>query len=105
MTYLIGKSQMTTSTIVKKRNVKIQLPSDAVSWLGLAASPTFALMAWMSVNDLQILYCSSAPRLLPIGGMAWMYLLMSIFHASPWLRLFFDRPKRLTHLPTDTEGE
>jgi hypothetical protein len=24
--------------------------------------------------------------MLPFGGMAWMYLLMSLFHVSPWLK-------------------
>jgi hypothetical protein len=29
--------------------------------------------------------------LLPIGSMVWMYLLMSLFHLSPWLKLFSGR--------------
>jgi hypothetical protein len=28
----------------------------------------------------------------PLGGMAPMYLLMSVFHATPWLRLIAGRP-------------
>jgi hypothetical protein len=35
-----------------------------------------------------------------IGGMAWMYLLMSLFHVSPWLKLVFNRPRQLAnHTP------
>ena len=54
--------------------------SYQADWLGLAASPVFALMAWFSAGDAsQTPICSSAPGLLPIGGMTWMYLLMSLF--------------------------
>jgi len=56
-------------------------------WLGLAASPTFALMAWISVTDApRIALCASASGMPPIDGMAWMYLLMSLFHVSHWLK-------------------
>ena len=56
-------------------------------WLGLAAAPTFALMAaWTALT-------SGPPDLLcmqhvsPLTGMTAMYALMSAFHAAPWLRL------------------
>jgi hypothetical protein len=29
--------------------------------------------------------------MLPISGMAWMYLLMCLFHVSPWLKLASGR--------------
>jgi hypothetical protein len=59
-----------------------------IGWLRLAASPTFAVMGWVSASDApQSLMCSSASAVLPIGGMALMYLLMSLFHLSPWLEL------------------
>jgi hypothetical protein len=44
-------------------------------WLALAASPTFAAMAVLT----------------SLGGMVPMYLLMSVFHAAPWLKLIADR--------------
>lgn len=45
-------------------------------WLSLAATPTFAIMA---------LYSGMQEGCMP--GMIPMYALMSLFHASPWLRL------------------
>ncbi|WP_316976325.1 hypothetical protein [Shumkonia mesophila] len=78
---------MTMFILARKRPADTQPSRDAASWLGLAASPTFALMAWFSANDMQAMMCSSGPGILPIGGMAWMYLLMSFFHLSPWLKL------------------
>ena len=62
---------------------------DAGGWLGLAAAPTFALMAWAVAGAMPI--CASAPGPLPVDGMAWMYLLMSLFHLPPWLRLVSRR--------------
>lgn len=59
-------------------------PREAVGWIALAASPTFALMAWIAATGARNI-CSSAMS--PIDGMVWMYLLMSLFHVSPWLRL------------------
>lgn len=54
-------------------------------WLALAAAPTFAVMAWVVAGAPAI--CASGSGLLPIDGMAWMYLLMSLFHLPPWLKL------------------
>jgi hypothetical protein len=63
--------------------------SGAASKLGLAASPTFALMALLtsggSVGSAGML-CSTAD-MSPLSGMPAMYLLMSAFHAGPWLTL------------------
>ena len=60
----------------------------AIDGLAFAASPVFALMGWLSAVDAQELaFCASAPSFLPIDGMTAMYLLMSLFHASPWLKL------------------
>jgi len=72
---------MTTSTASRKSR-----GGDAVGWLGLAAAPTFAVMAWVAATDAHSV-CSSAAGMPPIDGMAWMYLLMSLFHVSPWLKL------------------
>ena len=66
--------------------------SGAAAWLALAAAPTFALMAlWTG-------FFSGPPGLLctaqgspPLSGMTVMYLLMSAFHAAPWLRLITGR--------------
>jgi len=56
-------------------------------WLGLAGSPTFALMAlWSAVTSAPPdLFCMQHAS--PLTGMTAMYLLMSAFHLAPWLRL------------------
>ena len=60
-------------------------------WLGFAAAPTFAVMAgWTALS-------SGPPDMLcmqhasPFTGMTAMYLLMSAFHAAPWLKLAAGR--------------
>lgn len=61
---------------------------DKVRWLGLAASPTFALMALIGTVDAPSLgLCTAGTRMLPIDGMTAMYVLMSLFHLPPWLEL------------------
>jgi hypothetical protein len=79
--------KMTTSILARNRPADTRRTRDAANWLGLAASPTFALMAWVSTNDAQSMLCVSEPGPLPIGGMTLMYLMMSFFHLSPWIRL------------------
>jgi len=57
-------------------------------WLSLAAAPTFAAMAlvtWASGGDADMI--CSMHAMSPLGGMVPMYLLMSAFHLSPWLKL------------------
>lgn len=58
----------------------------AADWLGLAAAPGFALMALLTAlsGDAAEMLCGAMS---PFGGMVPMYLLMSVFHAGPWLRL------------------
>jgi hypothetical protein len=41
---------------------------------------------------------------LPIDGMAWMYLLMSIFHLPPWLKLA-SGPRWHRRSTTSTKGD
>ena len=54
-------------------------------WLSLAAAPTFAVMALLSaLPGTPDMLCASAS---PLTGMTAMYLLMSGFHLSPWLKL------------------
>ena len=53
--------------------------------LRLAAAPTFALMALVSVVEAAPrAVCAGGAPVLPVGGLA-MYLLMSLFHLAPWL--------------------
>jgi hypothetical protein len=73
----------------------------APDWLCLAATPTFAMMALLTVvlgRGAPDVLCAAATAS-PLGGMVPMYLLMSAFHAAPWLRLVSGRrscPRRMT---------
>jgi hypothetical protein len=59
--------------------------------LALIASPVFAAMAALiHMTDGGLMPCSAA-YVSPLGGMATMYLLMSAFHAAPWIRMIRTR--------------
>ena len=63
--------------------------------LALAPTPTFALLAVLSAgqeSNLQNVICSAAHSS-PLTGMVSMYLLMSVFHAGPWIRLLAARTR------------
>jgi hypothetical protein len=78
---------MTTSSAADKSGAQAWHARGTARWLGLAASPTFALMAWMAANNVPpIALCSPGSSILPIDRMTTMYALMSLFHLSPWLR-------------------
>ena len=65
-------------------------PFGAAGFLSLAAAPTFAIMAlvtgFLGGGAIDAL-CAAAHGGALLGGMVPMYLLMSAFHAGPWLRL------------------
>ena len=67
--------------------------SRAADWLALAASPGFALMALLTAQGggAADMLCGAAS---PFGGMVPMYLLMSVVHAGPWLRLRAQASRR-----------
>jgi hypothetical protein len=63
-------------------------------WLGLAAAPTFAMMALLTVvigGGGPDMLCSATQDASPLSGMVPMYLLMSAFHCAPWLKLISSR--------------
>jgi hypothetical protein len=65
---------------------------SAADWLGLAAAPTFAIAALLTVvhgGGQPDAICPASGS--PLNGMAPMYLLMSAFHSAPWLKLMSSR--------------
>ena len=74
--------------------MRIGQMSRVADLLCLSAAPTFAAMAMLTAafgdGDSGML-CSTAHDALPLNGMALMYVLMSAFHAAPWLRLIATR--------------
>jgi len=70
--------------------------------LSLAAAPTFAVMALLTGvfgGGPMDLLCAAAQDASPLSGMAPMYVLMSAFHLTPWLRLITSLPARRRSLP------
>jgi hypothetical protein len=64
------------------------------------------LMAWISaVGSPGVTMCSAASAFMPINDMALMYLLMSLFHVSPWLKLFPPVRSTANTSITQTEGD
>lgn len=58
----------------------------AADWLPLAATPAFAVLAlFTAMSAPHDALCAVGSR--PMNGMVWMYVLMSIRHAPPWLKL------------------
>jgi len=88
---------MTTSSAADRGSGWAWRPRGAAGWLGLAASPTFALMAWIAANDAPpMALCSSGSSMPGTDPMTAMYLLMSLFHLSPWLKFASGRKRPRT---------
>jgi hypothetical protein len=69
----------------------------AADWLGLAAAPSFAIMALLTAvlgGGKAAMICGTAPDPSFLGGMVPMYLLMSAFHSAPWLKLISNRTSK-----------
>lgn len=65
-------------------------PFRVAEWLSLAAAPAFGLMALVSAiaeAGAHQTWCSAAMHGSPLTGMVPMYVLMSAFHITPWVRL------------------
>lgn len=71
--------------------MKIANPQGrAANWLSLGAAPTFAVMAVLTSvlgHGAPEMLCSAMPQMSALSGMVPMYVLMSVFHVAPWLRL------------------
>lgn len=63
-------------------------PAD---WLGLAAAPTFAILALFTGLSGGEALCAPSLDTSPLSGMTAMYALMAAFHMPPWLKLLGRR--------------
>jgi hypothetical protein len=65
----------------------------ASDWLSLAAAPAFAAMALLTAaqGEPVALLCSAAHGSSLLSGMVPMYVLMSVIHAAPWVKLVCGR--------------
>jgi hypothetical protein len=77
------------------RSAKVNAATlGAADWLCLAAAPTFATMALLTGvlgGGMPDMLCSATQDASPLSGMIPMYLLMSVFHSAPWLKLVSSR--------------
>jgi len=65
---------------------------STVRAIAYAAAPIFLLMAVATIAFGETSICSATHQALT--PMSQMYLLMTAFHASPWLKLFHQRANR-----------
>lgn len=66
----------------------------AADYLGLAAAPTFAIMALLTgaIGGGQVaMICGAVQEPEILGGMVPMYMLMSVFHTVPWLKIISNQ--------------
>ena len=90
-------------------DIRAAAARGAADWLGLAAAPTFAIMALLTATggEPQLL-CSAAHLGSPLGGMVPMYLLMSAFPFGPMaeadLRPAKPAPAALTSIASVSRG-
>ena len=69
----------------------------AADWPSFAAAPTFAAMALLTgmFGGHPDMLCPPAGHASSLSGMVPMYVLMSVFHSPPWLRLVSGQRARL----------
>jgi hypothetical protein len=89
----LSASYTDDSVVVLKR--RSPLARRIAAWLGIAAAPAFAVMAVITGlpgGDRMAMTCGVEAS--SLAGMVPMYLLMSVFHLTPWLELIGDRFSR-----------
>jgi uncharacterized protein DUF899 len=77
-------------------------------WLCLAAAPTFAMMALLTGvlgGGAADMLCLAAHDASPLSGMVPMYLLMSTFHLTPWLKLVSRTRRRARRADSVRRGD
>jgi hypothetical protein len=94
----MSNAQLMSEARIGRRTGGGHTAPGAPQWLGLAAAPTFAIMAlWTGFfGGHPDMLCMAMQGTSPMSGMTMMYLLMSAFHAAPWLKLISCRFDRLS---------
>lgn len=85
---MLRRAALSTARLAGGRAGESQFSSGVADWLRLAAAPTFAAMAVLtaSFGDAPDAICSIQGASM-LAGMTPMYVLMTVFHAAPWLNL------------------
>lgn len=87
---------VTGATQSAARNTPARRGKTAANALCLAGTPVFAAMALLAAGSGDAAMLCPTPHGMSLpGGMALMYALMSVFHATPWLKLAGRRRTRI----------
>jgi hypothetical protein len=98
---------MATPTIGTREAWLAAATLGTADWLCFAAAPTFAIMALLTGvlgGGPRDMLCSTTHDASPLSGMVWMYVLMSAFHSTPWLKLISSQRKRRPRGPSYAWG-
>jgi hypothetical protein len=80
--------------LAMEHEIRARRAYGTAEWLHLAATPTFAAMALLTLfagNPMDMLCPIGGHGMSSLSGMTLMYVLMSTFHAGPWLKLVGKR--------------